>query len=662
MRWRTRRPPSRHQPWARPVSSRSLFGSAKKISQETAKTSGSRKPSSSGARKSGATRMSLFSRTTTSFLAARKPAWEPPPKPGFCDRARTVTSGKVSRRKSALPSADPLSTTRIWLAGLPASAVRTLGMYLARRSFPFQFGMTTVAQALMPTLACDTVSGPRTGVERRLHTAGTSTCATSAGGRILPPRRVKSCIKHRARKLIAMRNGESTSSGSARMRRFRNAMSERGSEAYLAPQLHPSGGAHHGEQLLELAFLFLQAKRPGRALLQVFFGLLQGGGGLVQRIGDFTDFGGEVGFRIERPPGLLAVLLLQGGDLGVVTGHHLAGAVLVERQFLLQFVDARAAGGQGGVQLLRRTVALLAFFLLTAEHDQQLLVLAVEFGEIRLRLIEPLVFRGQLAFQLADMALALAQHVGDARHVEKSRIADLWAVGADGDEEVALTGNGLGGVHPGFHRVAGLMRLEGDAFDVVFQEHGDVRKELLELAGEFVEIEFVNVEGVGAVHTARFGVIEPVGCGDDQLAGGSQHAPHFLEKGPPVCQVLDDFEGHHQIEGAVAVGQEGARRLLEDEIGQRIVGAGVLNRFGRDIDARDALRHIGQFRRPITGAAAGVQHALAARQAHREVVARHVLVEQVDIHFAGDQAFAGELSQGDSPCLAPGAVRCGCAR
>src|ERR1017187_7106616 len=566
MRWRTRRPPSCHQPWVRPVSSRSLFGSVKKIWQETAKTSGSRKPSSSGARKSGATRMSLFSRTTTSFLAARKPALEPPPKPRFCGRARTVTSGKVSRRKSALPSVEPLSTTRIWLAGLPASAVRTLGMYLARRSFPFQFGMTTVAQALMP--------------------AASALMPTLA----LLPRRVKSCTKHRARKLIAMRNGESTSSGSARMRRFRKSMSECGSEAYLAPQLHPSGGAHHGEQVFELAFLFIQAKRPGRALLQVFFGLLQ-----------------------------------------------------------------------GGVQLLRPTVALLQFFLLTAEHDQQLLVLAVEFGEIRLRLIEPLVFRGQLAFQLADMALTLAQHVGDARHVEKSRIADLWAVGADGDEEVALAGNGLGGVHPGFHRVAGLMRLEGDAFDVVFQEHGDVRKELLELAGEFVEIEFVNVEGVDAVHAARFGVIEPVGCGDDQLAGGSQHAPHFLEKGPPVCQVLDDFEGHHQIEGAAAVGQEGARRLLEDEIGQRVVGAGVLDRFGRDIDARNALRHIGQFRRPVASTAAGIQHALAARQAHREVVARHVLVEQVDIHFAGDQAFAGELSQGVSPCLAPGAVRCECA-
>src|ERR1039457_4062061 len=635
MRWRTRRPPSCHQPWVRPVSSRSLAGSVKKIWQETAKSSGSRKPSSSGARKSGATRMSLFSRTTMSFLAARKPALEPPPKPRFCGRARTVTSGKGSRRKSALPSVDPLSTTRIWLAGLPASAVRTLGMYLARRSFPFQLGMTTVAQALLPAAA--------------------ALMPTLA----LLPRRVKSCTKHRARKLIAMRNGESTSSGSARMRRFRKAMSECGSEAYFAPQLHPSGGAHHGEQVFELAFLFLQAERPGRALPQVFLGLLQGGGSLGQGIGDFTDLGCEVGLGIERPLGFLAVLLLQGGNLGVVTGHYQASIFLVARQFLLKFADARAALGQGGVQLLRPAVTLLQFYFLFAEHDQQLLVLAVEFGQIRLRFVEPLVLGGQLAFQLGDMALALAQHVGDARHVKKSGVADLRAVGADGDEEVALAGDWLGGIHPGFYGVAGLVRLEGDAFDVVFQEHGDVREELFELAGEFVEIEFVNVERVDAVRAARFGVIEPVGRGDDQLAGGRQHALDFLQKGPPVCQVLDDFEGHHQIEGAVAVGQFGARCLLEGEIGQGVVGAGVLDRFGRDIDGRDALRHIGQFRRSIARAAAGIQDALAARQAHREVVARHVLVEQVDIHFAGDEAFAGELSQGDSPCLAPGAAPCG---
>src|ERR1035441_7369372 len=425
MRWRTRRLPSCHQPCVRPVSSRSLAGSVQYMWQETANTSASPKPSSRGARKSAATRMSLFSSTTISFLAARNPALEPPPKPRFSGRARTVTSGKLARRKSTLPSVEPLSTTRISLAGFPASAVRMLGMYLASRSFPFQLGMTTVAvaqallaaaSALMPTLAFDAVSCARTGVETSLDTAGTSACATSAG-RILPPRRVKSCTRTSDRKLIAIKNGESTSSGSARMRRFRKAMSERGAEAYLAPQPDPSGGTRHVEHFLQLAFLLLQPERPGGAFLQVHFGLLQGGRSLRQNFGDLTDFGGKAGFGIERPPGLLAVILLQVGNLGVVCGHHPPRVFLVARQLLLKFVDARAARREGGVQLLRPTVALLQIRLLLAEHDQQLLVLAVEFRQVQLRFIQPFVLRRQFALQLGDMVLAFTQHVGHPRHV-----------------------------------------------------------------------------------------------------------------------------------------------------------------------------------------------------------------------------------------------------
>ena len=86
--------------------------------------------------------------------------------------------------------------------------------------------------------------------------------------------------------------------------------------------------------------------------------------------------------------------------------------------------------------------------------------------------------------------------------------------------------------------------------------------------------------------------------------------------------------------------------------------ASVFHGFRRDIDARDALGHLGEFRGSVAGAAASIQHALAASEAHREVIARHVLVEQVDIYLAGDQPFAGELSQGDSPV----AARYECAR
>ena len=72
--------------------------------------------------------------------------------------------------------------------------------------------------------------------------------------------------------------------------------------------------------------------------------------------------------------------------------------------------------------------------------------------------------------------------LADARHIEERRVADLRAVRADGDEEVALVGHRLRRIHARFHGVARLVRLERDALDVVLQEHRHVREELLQLA------------------------------------------------------------------------------------------------------------------------------------------------------------------------------------
>ena len=124
MRCRTRSAPSCHQPCVRPVSSRSLSGSLKKIWQETANTSGSRKPSSSGARKSGVhphvavqQHHDVVLRRAEAGIRAAAEAQirsaAPAPSP----------AGNAARRNSALPSVDPLSTTTISFSGLPASAV-----------------------------------------------------------------------------------------------------------------------------------------------------------------------------------------------------------------------------------------------------------------------------------------------------------------------------------------------------------------------------------------------------------------------------------------------------------------------------------------------------------------------------------------------------------
>ena len=80
------------------------------------------------------------------------------------------------------------------------------------------------------------------------------------------------------------------------------------------------------------------------------------------------------------------------------------------------------------------------------------------------------------------MALALAQHVGGARHVDEGRVADLRAVGADGQEEVRFVGRRIAGIHAHFHGVAGLVRLERDALHVILQEQRDVREDGCQLA------------------------------------------------------------------------------------------------------------------------------------------------------------------------------------
>ena len=145
-RWRTRRPPSCHQPCVRPVSSRSFAGSLKKIWQETAKTCASAKPSSSGARKSGSTRMSLLSSTTIRSSRRGIPRSIRRRSPdSSVERHQLHFAESAARTNSALPSVEPLSTTTISLPGLPASASTTDGRYFSSKSLPFQLGITTEA-------------------------------------------------------------------------------------------------------------------------------------------------------------------------------------------------------------------------------------------------------------------------------------------------------------------------------------------------------------------------------------------------------------------------------------------------------------------------------------------------------------------------------------
>ena len=132
----------------------------------------------------------------------------------------------------------------------------------------------------------------------------------------------------------------------------------------------------------------------------------------------------------------------------------------------------------------------------------------------------------------------------------------------------------------------------------------------------------------------------------------------LLQESAPIGQMLDHFESHNEIEAAIGEGQIAARGLLEGEIGRLIMRAREFDGVRGGIDSHHALRGAREFGRAVTRAASCVERALAARQARGEGVARHVLVEQVDIDLAGNDPLARELSQRASPKLAR-SLRCG---
>ena len=61
--------------------------------------------------------------------------------------------------------------------------------------------------------------------------------------------------------------------------------------------------------------------------------------------------------------------------------------------------------------------------------------------------------------------------------------------------------------------------------------------------------------------------------------------------------------------------------------------ARVVHGFGGGVHAGDGERALGELDRSVAGAAAGIEHALPARQARRECVARQVLAEQIGVHL-----------------------------
>ncbi len=109
----------------------------------------------------------------------------------------------------------------------------------------------------------------------------------------------------------------------------------------------------------------------------------------------------------------------------------------------------------------------------------------------------------------------------------------------------------------------GRGRSKSDALDMVLEIETDVGEQSLEDRGELVETELVQVKRVGAGETASLGVVVAVGGGYQEYSASGQNAVAFVKEGLPVGQVLDHFEGDHEVEAGVGKGHRGAGALHE---------------------------------------------------------------------------------------------------
>ena len=285
--------------------------------------------------------------------------------------AASPAETRRARIRRCHPS-EPLSTTTISLPGLPASASTTEGRYFASRSLPFQLGITTDAP-------------------RRIAAAH----SVAAGGRrrsraaAMLPQQIRERQRQRAhhhqqrrkhqqgqRAQQAFQQGACQFAGGSR------------AQAHLAAQPHPARSLEYERELLLRAARPRPARRSAQAVRssQVLLGGVQGLDGAASCARLLPSFGGRARvstvlrpFRSSRgcPP--------PARDLGLVPFGHAAGVLLLARQFLLQFRDARAPLVHLPVERVGPVVALL-------QLRRQLAVLAVQnSARSRLRFFQPLV-------------------------------------------------------------------------------------------------------------------------------------------------------------------------------------------------------------------------------------------------------------------------------
>src|SRR5579859_3878119 len=96
-------------------------------------------------------------------------------------------------------------------------------------------------------------------------------------------------------------------------------------------------------------------------------------------------------------------------------------------------------------------------------------------------------------------------------------------------------------------KAASRMKCEG--LYPILQDQTNVLEYAREFLHEFARLEFMDVIRIRSGLRAGFGVVLPIGGGNNEQTVMRENSRALLEKRAVIRQMLDHLESHHQIEG-----------------------------------------------------------------------------------------------------------------
>src|SRR5579863_1573607 len=188
-------------------------------------------------------------------------------------------------------------------------------------------------------------------------------------------------------------------------------------------------------------------------------------------------------------------------------------------------------------------------------------------------------------FQAVNMPLAFPEQVRASMNIQKPAQRRGALDRAYSEKKVRISSSTAHAVHARIDRRERSFGIEGEGLDMILHKNGDGGEELSECGLELGELKFVSVKRIGALRSARFGVVQLVGCRDEKNAVWAEHTARFRKQTAPLGQMLDHLEAGDQIEGGIGERQGRGRGRQETKIRLPVMGAAVCDPLDRDVDS-----------------------------------------------------------------------------